>query len=73
MHEPYYNIYKTARESGSGYTQERAAEYLGISVESLRLYESDRRTPPGYIIARRRTSTTRRICAPSTSNATLRL
>lgn len=39
------NIYQVARES-AGYTQERAAELLNISVESLRAYEGSRRVPP---------------------------
>ena len=35
MPEEYRNIYKRARRA-RGYTQESAAERLGISVESLR-------------------------------------
>lgn len=38
------NIYKTARVS-AGLTQERAAELLSLSVESLRAYETGRRIP----------------------------
>lgn len=45
------NIYQTARIT-AGLTQERAAEALAISVESLRLYETDRRIPPNCIVAR---------------------
>ena len=43
------NIYQTARES-SGYTQEKAAELIGVSVESIRAYESGRRIPPTHIV-----------------------
>ena len=39
MNNPYQNIYKTARES-KGLTQEKAAELLMVSVESVRAYES---------------------------------
>lgn len=45
------NIYQQARVA-AGLTQERAAEALTISVESLRLYETDRRIPPNCIVAR---------------------
>ena len=45
------NIYQAARMA-AGLTQERAAEALTISVESLRLYETDRRVPPNCIVAR---------------------
>lgn len=45
------NIYQAARMA-AGLTQERAAEALTISVESLRLYETDRRIPPNCIVAR---------------------
>lgn len=45
------NIYQLARMA-AGLTQERAAEALSISVESLRLYETDRRTPPNSIVSR---------------------
>lgn len=37
------NIYKRARRA-AGYTQEAAAEMLNVSVESLRAYETDRRS-----------------------------
>lgn len=43
------NIYQTARES-TGYTQEKAAELIGVSVESLRSYERGRRVPPTHIV-----------------------
>lgn len=43
------DIYKTARQE-AGYTQESAAERLGISVESLRCYEIDQRTPPNEMV-----------------------
>lgn len=43
------NIYKTARLS-AGLTQERAAEKLGISVESLKAYESYGRLPPSPVV-----------------------
>lgn len=38
------NIYQTAREA-SGITQERAAELMDLSVESVRAYESEKRVP----------------------------
>ncbi len=43
------NPYKACRES-AGYTQEKAAELLNISVESIRAYESDKRPVPGAIV-----------------------
>ena len=43
------NIYQIARES-AGFTQERAAEMIGISVESIRAYESDKRIPPNKVV-----------------------
>ena len=49
MGEIYRNIYKTARRS-AGLTQEAAAERLGISVESVRAYETDQRTPPNDVV-----------------------
>ncbi len=45
MSELYQNIYKTGRLCTS-LTQESAAERIGVSVESLRAYESGRRIPP---------------------------
>lgn len=38
------NIYQAAREA-AGMTQERAAELIGLSVESIRSYESEKRIP----------------------------
>ena len=43
------NIYKTSRKA-AGLTQESAAERLGISVESLRAYESGQRIPPNEVV-----------------------
>ena len=43
------NIYKTCRKA-AGLTQEAAAERLGISVESLRSYETGQRIPPTEIV-----------------------
>ena len=43
------NIYKTARTS-AGLTQERAAEKLGISVESIKAYETYARIPPSQVV-----------------------
>ena len=51
MPEEYMNIYKIARRS-AGITQEAAAEQLGISVESVRAYETGQRVPPNYIVSR---------------------
>lgn len=44
------NIYKNARRD-AGLTQERAAERLGISVESIRAYETDQRIPPDHVVS----------------------
>ena len=44
-----WNIYKNARR-GAGLTQESAAERLGISVESIRAYETGQRTPPDNVV-----------------------
>jgi transcriptional regulator with XRE-family HTH domain len=44
------NIYQTARKV-AGYTQEKAAELLNVSVESLRSYESGNRVPPNDVVA----------------------
>lgn len=44
------NIYKNARRD-AGLTQERAAERLGISVESIRAYETDQRIPPDQVVS----------------------
>lgn len=45
----YRNIYKICRKS-AGLTQEAAAERLGISVESLRAYETGQRIPPNEVV-----------------------
>lgn len=44
MIQQYINIYQSARQA-AGITQERAAERIGKSVESVRAYESDARLP----------------------------
>lgn len=49
MAQHYRNIYQIARES-TGLTQEKASEYLDISVDSLRAYEGDKRIPPDRIV-----------------------
>lgn len=49
MPEEYRNIYKTSRKA-AGFTQEAAAERLGISVESLRAYETGQRVPPDDVV-----------------------
>lgn len=49
MPDGYRNIYKTSR-SAAGYTQEAAAERLGVSVESLRAYETGQRVPPNEVV-----------------------
>ena len=43
------NIYKICRKS-AWLTQEAAAERLGISVESLRAYETGQRVPPNEVV-----------------------
>ena len=43
------NCYKTARRA-AGLTQEAAAERLGLSVESLRAYETGGRVPPSQVV-----------------------
>lgn len=43
------NIYKTARRA-AGFTQESAAERLGVCTESLRAYESGQRVPPNDVV-----------------------
>lgn len=45
------NIYKRARAT-AGLTQERWAEQLGISVESVRLYESGTGLPSDEVVTR---------------------
>lgn len=49
MQEEHRNIYQTARKS-AGMTQEKAAEKLGISVESIRAYETGVRVPPEEVV-----------------------
>ena len=49
MPEEYRNIYKIARRN-AGITQEAAAEQLGISVESVRAYETGQRIPPNHVV-----------------------
>lgn len=51
MAQEYRNIYQKAREV-AGFTQERAAELIDISVESIRAYETDRRIPPNETVAK---------------------
>lgn len=51
MQGNYQNIYKNARQT-AGYTQERWAEVLGVSCESVRLYEAGRGLPSDEVIAR---------------------
>lgn len=45
MPEKYKNIYKAVRLC-TNLTQEAAAERIGVSVESIRTYETGRRIPP---------------------------
>lgn len=45
MSSEYGNKYKTVRLC-TGLTQESAAERIGVSVESIRAYETGRRIPP---------------------------
>ncbi len=51
MPQKYINIYQKAR-LGAGLTQERAAELIGISVESIRAYETGVRIPPDDAVTR---------------------
>lgn len=51
MKQDYGNIYKRARAT-AGLTQERWAEQLGISVESVRLYESGTGLPSDEVVTR---------------------
>lgn len=44
------NIYKTARKTTT-ISQESAAEILGVSVESIRAYETGRRIPSNEMVA----------------------
>ena len=49
MPEENRNIYKICRKA-AGFTQEAAAERLGISVESLRAYENGHRIPSDEVV-----------------------
>lgn len=51
MKEGCRNIYKSARQA-AGLTQERWAEVIGISVESVRLYETGRGLPSDEVVTR---------------------
>ena len=51
MEQKYPNLYQRARLS-TGMTQERAAELLGLSSESLKQYEGGRRVPSNETVAR---------------------
>ena len=51
MPEEYTNIYQRARKT-TPYTQEKAAELLDISVESVKAYELGGRLPPNATVAR---------------------
>lgn len=45
------NIYKNARQA-AGLTQERWAEHLGVTADTVRLYESGRNYPSDEVAAR---------------------
>ena len=49
MEQLYGNIYRNARRA-AGLTQERWAEFLGISVDSVRDYETGLRCPPDELL-----------------------
>lgn len=49
MSQECRNIYQTAREN-TRITQEKAAEILDISVESIRTYENFKRTPSAKMV-----------------------
>lgn len=51
MSQAYINIYQSARIS-KGITQEKAAELVTVSVESIRAYESGSRIPPDEVVVR---------------------
>lgn len=51
MERKYPNLYQRARLS-TGMTQERAAELLGLSSESLKQYEGGRRIPSNETVAK---------------------
>ena len=49
MAQNHRNIYQIAREN-KGFTQEKSAELMDISVDSLRAYEGGKRIPPTYVV-----------------------
>lgn len=51
MQETCRNIYYNARQT-AGLTQERWAEALGLSVEAVRQYETDRTRPSDGVVVR---------------------
>lgn len=51
MQTDYRNIYQDARKT-AGLTQERWAELLGISVDAVRQYETDRILPGDEVVLR---------------------
>ncbi len=51
MQDGCRNIYRNAREA-AGLSQERWATFLGVSAESVRLYESGRGMPSDEVVAR---------------------
>ena len=51
MQSDYRNIYQDARRT-AGLTQERWAELLGISVDAVRQYETDRILPSDEVVLR---------------------
>lgn len=51
MEKKSRNIYETARRA-AGMTQERWSEAIGVSVDSVRLYESGRGMPSDDIVVR---------------------
>lgn len=51
MQSDYRNIYQDARRT-AGLTQERWAELLGISVDAVRQYETDRILPGDEVVLR---------------------
>ena len=51
MSSEYRNPYQIARAS-AGFTQEKAAELVDVSVESIRAYENGKRIPPNDVVVR---------------------
>lgn len=51
MQDNYHNICKIARQT-AGLTQERFAEQLDVSVESIRLYETGKGMPSDEVVTR---------------------